>query len=582
MMRMNMLAIGLAAVLLGCLMGWYLTRENAPPRVPAKAPAATQPINVDPSLLQTANRLAPLAETREEQDLAGQIARLADHELDQAFESAIREASAAKPPTGGPIQQITARIAQVKARIAADQDRIAKLTKTAGSRDGAADQLELAKAQLALDQDELEDAQQDLIRQGGDEHARLETALQEHEAAEKAASQPVKPTPIPESGPFLAGQVKAWIALGNKDSQITAAEQQAATRNARLDREHQSLESLVNKTTPPPAPPAADDDSTDPDADVEDPAELTARLKGLSDQRKTLTELDRRIQDCQQLSASYKTWSGLVETKRRGVLHQMLQSLAVILAILLAAVVLGRAAHHAYRRHEDRRRAHQLRFLTNVGIQVAGLLLILLVVFGPPSQTPTILGLAGAGMTVVLKDFIVAFFGWFVLMGRNGLHVGDWVEINGVGGEVVEIGLLRTVLLEMGNWTNTGHPTGRRVGFMNGFAIEGHYFNFSTANQWLWDELQVTLPQGASDPYGTAEKIRQTVEAATEADAAEAAQDWQRVTKQYGTRDFSAKPAVDLRPGVSGLDVFVRYITRAPQRYVVKSRLFQQIVPLVR
>ena len=582
MMRKNLLAIGLAAILLGCLIASYLTRDNAPPRPAAKPSAAAQPINVDPSLLQTANRLAPLAETREEQDLAGQIGRLADHELDQAFESAIREAAAAKPPTSGPIQQTSARIAQVKIRIAADQDRIARLTKTAGSKDGAADQIELAKAQLALDQDELDDAQQDLIRQGGDEHARLETARQEHEAAQKAASQPVKPTPIPESGPFLAGQVKAWMALNNKDSQLTAAEQQAATRNARLDREHQSLESLINKTASPPPPAASDDDSTDPDADVEDPAELIARLKGLSDQRKTLTELDRRIQDCQQLSVAYKTWSGLVESKRRGVLHQVLQSLAVILAILLAVVLLGRVVHNAFLLREDRRRAHQLRFLTNVGVQVVGLLLILLVIFGPPSQAPTILGLAGAGMTVVLKDFIVAFFGWFVLMGRNGLHVGDWVEINGVGGEVVEIGVLRTVLLEMGNWTNTGHPTGRRVAFMNGFAIEGPYFNFSTANQWLWDELQVSLPQGASDPYGTAEKIRKTVEAATDADAVEAAQDWQRVTKQYGTRDFSAKPAVDLRPGANGLDVFVRYITRAPQRYVVKSRLFQQIVPLVR
>jgi small-conductance mechanosensitive channel len=77
--------------------------------------------------------------------------------------------------------------------------------------------------------------------------------------------------------------------------------------------------------------------------------------------------------------------------------------------------------------------------------------LILIVILGVPSQMPTIIGLAGAGLTVALKDFIVAFFGWFVLMGKNGLRVGDWVEIDGVAGEVVEINLLRTVLLETGN-----------------------------------------------------------------------------------------------------------------------------------
>jgi hypothetical protein len=70
--------------------------------------------------------------------------------------------------------------------------------------------------------------------------------------------------------------------------------------------------------------------------------------------------------------------------------------------------------------------------------------------------------LAGPGLTVVLKDFIGAFFGWFVPMGRNGIGLGDRVEINGVGGEAIEVGILRTVLLEMRNWTNTGHLTGRR------------------------------------------------------------------------------------------------------------------------
>ena len=585
MRRKNLPAIGLAVVLVGCLVAAYLTRETAPARAPSK-PAVTvnQPVNIDQSLLQTAHRLAPLAETREEQNLAGEADRLADHEVDQSFESALREAAAAKPPTSGPIQQLTVRIAQVKARVAADQARIARLTKDAATKESAAAQLDVAKAQLALDQDELADAQQDLVRQGGDEHARLERAQQEHEAAQQTgAAVPVKPVSTLESGPFLAGQLNAWEALGNKNGQLQTAEQQAASRMAKLEREHQSLESLVNKTTPPPAAaPAADDTSAgDADADVEDPAAMTARLKGLSDQRKTLTELDRRIQDCQQLAEVYKSWIGLVDTRRHAVLHQMLQSFSIIVGILLGVVLAGSGLSRTFRNHADKRRAHQLRFLSRVGIQAVGLIAILLVIFGPPSQTPTILGLAGAGMTVVLKDFIVAFFGWFVLMGKNGLHVGDWVEINGVGGEVVEIGLLKTVLLEMGNWTNTGHPTGRRVSFMNGYAIEGHYFNFSTANQWLWDELQVTLPPGG-DPYGMAEQIRRTVETETANDAVEAGQDWERVTHQYGTREFSAKPAVDLRPSVNGLEVLVRYITRAPQRYVVKSRLFQQIVPLLR
>ena len=132
----------------------------------------------------------------------------------------------------------------------------------------------------------------------------------------------------------------------------------------------------------------------------------------------------------------------------------------------------------------------------------------------------------------------------------------------------------------MGNSSNAGHPTGRRVSFVNKFAIEQHYFNFSTTSQWLWDELQLTLPLGVN-PYRKAQEIRQRVEDLTAADSATAEQDWQRVTHQYGTKAFSAKPAMDLKPSVNGLDVSVRYITRAPQRSEMKSKLYASMVDLL-
>src|SRR4029079_4725099 len=245
----------------------------------------------------------------------------------------------------------------------------------------------------------------------------------------------------------------------------------------------------------------------------------------------------------------------------------MFLDLAWLLLILLCAVGLSAWLERVFiRLAPERRRLHTLQTVTKFGVRGLATIGVALVLVGPPTQLATILGLAGAGLTVVLKDFIVAFFGWFTLMGKNGIRVGDWVEINGVSGEVVEIGLLKTVLLESGNWTDTGHPTGRQVAFSNSFAMEGHYFNFSTAGQWLWDELQVTLP-AAGDPYGMAEEIRKLVERETAADSAQAAQDWERGTSRYGARSFSAKPAVNLRPIVNGLEVVVRYITRAPQRH---------------
>ena len=83
-------------------------------------------------------------------------------------------------------------------------------------------------------------------------------------------------------------------------------------------------------------------------------------------------------------------------------------------------------------------------------------------------------------------------------MARATLGISMGAMGSGAGGEVVQLGLFRTWLLETGNWTAHGYPTGRRVSFLNGYAIRGKYFNFSTVGQWMWDEIKVSVPPGTN------------------------------------------------------------------------------------
>ena len=228
----------------------------------------------------------------------------------------------------------------------------------------------------------------------------------------------------------------------------------------------------------------------------------------------------------------------------------------------------------------DRRQVETLRTVTRVALQILAVLLILLVIVGLPGQLGTFLGLATAGLTVAFKDFIVAFIGWFVLMGKNGIRMGDWVEINGVTGEVVELGMFHTVLLETGNWTDSSHPTGRRVTFTNSFAVEGHYFNFSTSGQWLWDELQVVLPPG-QELYPMMEAIQKQVQEATSESAKQAESEWRGARGSREMSAFSVAPAISVKPVLGGVEVVVRYITRANERYQLRSKLYQAIVKML-
>ena len=310
-------------------------------------------------------------------------------------------------------------------------------------------------------------------------------------------------------------------------------------------------------------------------------ASAITSLHQISVDQKDLSDLDKRIQDQDDLATAYGSWIDVVKVRQRAVEHQMLQSAMLILLVIFGVYLADRLVDHFFvGLAVERTRLHTLRGVIRFSVQALGLALILFILFGLPNQLSTILGLAGAGLTVACKDFIMGFIGWFLLMGRNGLRVGDWVEIDGVVGEVVEIGLLRTVLLETGNWTDSGHPTGRKVAFVNSFAIEGHFFNFSTTGQWLWDEVEILVP-ASQNPYPIIDAIQKMITEQTQANVLAAEQEWQRAASRYRAQPVSAAPAVSLRPTSSGIEVHVRYITRAGERHAMKTKLYQALVELL-
>ena len=129
--------------------------------------------------------------------------------------------------------------------------------------------------------------------------------------------------------------------------------------------------------------------------------------------------------------------------------------------------------------------------------------------------------------------------------------------------------------------SDRGHPTGRRITLMNSFAIRGQYFNFSTTGQWMWDEITVSLP-ASEDSQDMVERIHKAVEEETEGSARVAEQEWKRGTRDDGLSLFSAAPVVNLRPSASGIDILVRYVTRASERFGVRNRLYQRVIDLLR
>jgi small-conductance mechanosensitive channel len=585
--RQWLVAVGLLVLVLAAVIGSILTSDLGAPQSAQGSHPRRAPL-VDERPLDTARNVAKLATSWEEKRFADQALRLADSEVDLAFDDALRDAADHPVPPTPETRELYAHVTQAETAVQADQDHLDQLKKQLTKASGTAlettqQQIDLTQAQLQLDQDELEDAKGDLARSGADPISRIQRQLKRHNSLEhspdaKGASTFISDTASPNSN--LWAHFVRWHALRGSAIPLQQASDETVQAAAKLSETHDALEKQVNADKA--SRRAAPQGSAPPNPATNSTASTAiTSLHLLSDDQKHLSDLDKRIQDHQELETNYANWIALVRSQQRAALHGVIQSTLWILLIVLLIYLADRFIDHVLtERVDERTRLHTLRVVIRSSVQAVGLLLVLLVVFGTPSQMPTILGLAGAGLTVAMKDFIVAFFGWFVLMGKNGLRVGDWVEINGVGGEVVEINLLRTVLLETGNWNETGHPTGRKVAFVNNYAIEGHFFNFSTSGQWMWDELQITVPPN-EDPYPLLEAIQQSVEKETKTNAAAAEEEWKNSTSNYKVRSVSAAPTVNLRPTAVGVEIHVRYISRAQERSAIRGRLNQTLVELV-
>ncbi len=577
----------LVALLVLCLVFSWVTRGAMANLafLRAKNGAASQSL-VDLTPWQTAQTLASLAVTSEEAEYAREAEHLADHEVDQAFAVALRAAALQQRRLvlTGDALALSQKVASLQQQIEQDKRLIDQLktqpasaptAKNAMNSAAGSDALQVAQAQLGLDTDELADVQRDLSRATGNTSFRIQNELSAHEASmqkydsEQQHGGAAIAVVSANSHHTLAQRLKSWFDQRSRYASIQQAMAQAQSDVQKLSAEHNALEAKANAAA------AAAGGTT------------LAALQDRSMQRQILSIEDDRIQTEQQLARVYSKWGSQVLLQHRIVLHLIVQSLEWIFLIALG-MIFGDALVRRLTAHPslDRRQAETLRTILEVGVQVIGALLIVLVLFGPPHQTATMLGLATAALTIALQDYLLAFLGWFMLVGRNGIRVGDLVEINGVFGEAIYLGVMSTTLLETTSLAERGEPTGRRVSFLNSYAIRGQYFNFSSEGQWMWDEITVSVPAG-EDIYAISTTVEKAVREATGESARLAEEEWKRSVRVPSRKHLSGAPVVTLHPSgpvtemTPSVDLRIRYVTRASSRFEVRELLSRDVIQLL-
>lgn len=256
------------------------------------------------------------------------------------------------------------------------------------------------------------------------------------------------------------------------------------------------------------------------------------------------------------------------------------ENIRVVLTIVLAAVIW--LTSHTIRRVIDQRvedlgRAYALRKATSISLFMLFAFAAAAVWLRQAQGLSTILGLVGAGIAFSLQEVIASMAGWALVTWSRSYRVGDRIELGGIQGDVIDVGLIRTTLMETGSWVGADQQTGRLVTISNAYALRQPVFNYSAHFPYLWDGLKVPITYQSD--WELAHRIVEDEVLQYHASIREdAANMLETMRRSFYLPESEAKPGIYLRFTDDWIELGVRYLVPTRSRRKVASDLSQRIL----
>jgi small-conductance mechanosensitive channel len=264
-----------------------------------------------------------------------------------------------------------------------------------------------------------------------------------------------------------------------------------------------------------------------------------------------------------------------------------LKALGVRLAILAALLAVVFAAADAWRRGvmryvQEPLRRYQLLLVRRIVVWSLVVAIIGFTFATEIGSLATFAGLLTAGVAVAMQSVLISIVGYFFLIGKYGIRVGDRVQIGNVTGEVIDLGLVRLHLMELSGAGAFG-PTGRVVAFANSivFQASGGIFKQIPGVSLAWHDITVKLLAG-SDPTAMKEKLLAAanhVLADYREDIERQRQELEKTSPSHGLGEPHAQ--VQLRFSVEGVEALVRYPVQLHRAADIDERISRELLSVV-
>jgi small-conductance mechanosensitive channel len=253
---------------------------------------------------------------------------------------------------------------------------------------------------------------------------------------------------------------------------------------------------------------------------------------------------------------------------------KILVSLLALAATLTANRILRGLLRARFR---DTPHAETIFMLVRNAVFLAGASVILLIWLGLGSNFTVAMGILGAGIAFASQETIGSFAGYLNIVTGNLYRIGDRVRIGDVTGDVLDISMLRTTLMEIGEWVKAEQYTGRVVTVANRAVFSAPVFNYTKQWRYVWDEI--TVPVTYDSDWQLAGEImldhgqEYTADVQTDAQA-----ELQALMRRYPVRETSVAPRLYTVMTDNWIELTLRYVVEARERRKVTGQLHQELL----
>ena len=279
------------------------------------------------------------------------------------------------------------------------------------------------------------------------------------------------------------------------------------------------------------------------------------------------------------LNAQAKTEASSLSNLRKNLVRSVIFLLVVVIALFLVRTL-------AIRRVADPQRRHFL----NRGLSVFTVFVViigLLVIFvRDVSHLVTGMGVAVAGLAIALQEIVASFCAWFVIRGSKGYRIGDWIRIGEHYGEVVDIGLLMTMLSQVTPLTPSGESggawTGGLIGLANSTVFKEPFINYTKGYPYIWCTLDYTFTYESD--WKAAERL--ILEAVDDEEikgtARKARKRMEQIAAAFVIKIDNTEAKVRTRTADSGVEPRLRFLAHPRRRRRLMDKINRRIMESVR